>query len=392
MVVAAGGATATRATRDAQPRGADPRHPALRPRPAALARRPHQRPVPGRDPAAREHPPRAGDERLAGRDRRARVRPAQRDREPRPRAAHAAAGRPWSAASRTLAGPALAVLLLTGVVQGIIEVGRFGALLDTAFGRAVLIKAIIALAIVALGASTASGIVPALQGRDRLTRPHRRPAAPHPARRARARRPRARHDRRALQLRALDRGLQRPVRDDGQRRPRAHRGHRRPRPRRPQPAAPLPLRPQDRRRLRGRQGAAGHRRRPATDRQAHAQLARRGPGPLRRRRRGAPGQGQVDDRGDAARERLRRVRPALHGADRLTRTVRRSSVKQIAARISATTGQNALKLVRIASRMPATPTRPNAPGGEHEPVGALLTLLAGWPGTGSALEIAHRIQ
>ena len=63
----------------------------------------------------------------------------------------------------TLAGPALAILLLTGVIQGIIEVGRFGALLDTAFGRAVLIKAIIALAIVALGAYNRQRIVPALK-------------------------------------------------------------------------------------------------------------------------------------------------------------------------------------------------------------------------------------
>jgi copper transport protein len=62
-----------------------------------------------------------------------------------------------------LAGPALAVLLLTGVIQGVIEVGRVGALFDTAFGRAVLIKAIVALGIVALGALNRQKHLPALR-------------------------------------------------------------------------------------------------------------------------------------------------------------------------------------------------------------------------------------
>jgi copper transport protein len=62
-----------------------------------------------------------------------------------------------------LAGPALAVLLLTGAIQGIIEVGRFGALLDTAFGRAVLIKIVVALGIVALGALNRRRTLPALR-------------------------------------------------------------------------------------------------------------------------------------------------------------------------------------------------------------------------------------
>jgi copper transport protein len=62
-----------------------------------------------------------------------------------------------------LAGPALAVLLLSGAVQGIIEVGRFGALLDTAFGRSVLIKIVVALAIVALGALNRRRTLPALR-------------------------------------------------------------------------------------------------------------------------------------------------------------------------------------------------------------------------------------
>ncbi|WP_170178901.1 copper resistance CopC/CopD family protein [Solirubrobacter pauli] len=63
----------------------------------------------------------------------------------------------------TLAGPALAVLLISGSVQGIIEVGRFGALLDTPFGRSVLIKIAVALLIVAAGAYNRQKLVPALK-------------------------------------------------------------------------------------------------------------------------------------------------------------------------------------------------------------------------------------
>lgn len=63
----------------------------------------------------------------------------------------------------TLAGPALAVLLISGSVQGIIEVGRFGALLDTPFGRSVLIKIVIALLIIAAGAYNRRRLVPALK-------------------------------------------------------------------------------------------------------------------------------------------------------------------------------------------------------------------------------------
>lgn len=62
-----------------------------------------------------------------------------------------------------LAGPALAVLLISGSVQGIIEVGRFGALLDTPFGRSVLIKIAVALLIVAAGAYNRQKLVPALK-------------------------------------------------------------------------------------------------------------------------------------------------------------------------------------------------------------------------------------
>jgi copper transport protein len=62
-----------------------------------------------------------------------------------------------------MAGPALALLLLTGVIQGIVEVGHFKALTDSAFGRAVLIKAVVALGIVALGAVNRQRLLPRLR-------------------------------------------------------------------------------------------------------------------------------------------------------------------------------------------------------------------------------------
>lgn len=62
-----------------------------------------------------------------------------------------------------LAGVAFAVLLVTGAVQAIVEVGRFGALLDTAFGRAVLIKIGLFAVLVGLGAANRYRLLPALR-------------------------------------------------------------------------------------------------------------------------------------------------------------------------------------------------------------------------------------
>jgi copper transport protein len=62
-----------------------------------------------------------------------------------------------------LASIALPVLLLSGVLQAIVEVRSFSALLDSAFGRSVLIKAVIALGIVALGYINRQELVPALR-------------------------------------------------------------------------------------------------------------------------------------------------------------------------------------------------------------------------------------
>jgi copper transport protein len=62
-----------------------------------------------------------------------------------------------------LASIALPVLLLSGVLQAIVEVRSFSALLDSAFGRSVLIKVVIALGIVALGYINRQELVPALR-------------------------------------------------------------------------------------------------------------------------------------------------------------------------------------------------------------------------------------
>jgi copper transport protein len=66
----------------------------------------------------------------------------------------------------TLAGIAIAVLLASGVVQGIVEVRTFPHLLDTAFGRAVLIKVVVALGIVALGYVNRRRLLPPLRRSD----------------------------------------------------------------------------------------------------------------------------------------------------------------------------------------------------------------------------------
>jgi copper transport protein len=63
----------------------------------------------------------------------------------------------------TLAGIAFAVLLVSGVVQGIVEVASFHALLDTAFGRAVLIKLVLFSWLVGLGWVNRGQILPALR-------------------------------------------------------------------------------------------------------------------------------------------------------------------------------------------------------------------------------------
>jgi copper transport protein len=62
-----------------------------------------------------------------------------------------------------LATVALPVLLLTGVAQAIVEVRTFPHLIDTGFGRAVLIKILLAVGIVGLGYANRSRNLPALR-------------------------------------------------------------------------------------------------------------------------------------------------------------------------------------------------------------------------------------
>jgi copper transport protein len=62
----------------------------------------------------------------------------------------------------TLAGVTIAVLLASGIVQGLVEVRTFDNLIDTAFGRAVLVKVVLFTAIVALGAVNRQRLLPAL--------------------------------------------------------------------------------------------------------------------------------------------------------------------------------------------------------------------------------------
>jgi copper transport protein len=57
----------------------------------------------------------------------------------------------------------VAILLATGVVQGVVEVASFAHLLDTAFGRAVLIKLVLLGALVGLGAYNRQRSVPRLR-------------------------------------------------------------------------------------------------------------------------------------------------------------------------------------------------------------------------------------
>ena len=62
----------------------------------------------------------------------------------------------------TLAGVAIAVLLASGIVQGLVEVRTVPNLVETAFGRAVLVKIVLFAGIVALGWINRRRLVPAL--------------------------------------------------------------------------------------------------------------------------------------------------------------------------------------------------------------------------------------
>ena len=89
------------------------------------------------------------------------LRGATRELEPadRTRALAATVGR-----FSTLAGAAIALILATGVLQAVIGMSAFGELLDTAYGRAVLIKLALLGAIAGLGWFNRSRLLPRLRG------------------------------------------------------------------------------------------------------------------------------------------------------------------------------------------------------------------------------------
>jgi copper transport protein len=64
----------------------------------------------------------------------------------------------------TLAGGAIALVLATGVIQAVIGMSAFGELLDTAYGRAVLIKLALLLAIIGFGWFNRARVLPRLRG------------------------------------------------------------------------------------------------------------------------------------------------------------------------------------------------------------------------------------
>ena len=75
----------------------------------------------------------------------------------------------------TLAGVAIAVLLASGIVQGLVEVRTVPNLVETAFGRAVLAKVVLLAGIVALGWINRRRLVPALERAARDGEPPGRP-------------------------------------------------------------------------------------------------------------------------------------------------------------------------------------------------------------------------
>ena len=69
-----------------------------------------------------------------------------------------------------LATVALAVVVLTGLIRALVEVGSWHALVSTGFGRTLLVKGALVVALVALGAVNRLRIVPALRaGRAKLS-------------------------------------------------------------------------------------------------------------------------------------------------------------------------------------------------------------------------------
>ena len=182
----------------------------------------------------------------------------------------------------TLAGVAIAVLLASGIVQGLVEVRTVPNLVETAFGRAVLVKVVLFAGIVALGWINRRRLLPALArggARGRAAGPCRPAAAAHAAGGAGARRRRAGGDRRAGRVRAVDRRGHGAVLGHREPRAGADGGDRRPGARGAERDARLPLRPPRRPPVRRDEGADGHRGAAARSGSTRSNSRPRGPVP-----------------------------------------------------------------------------------------------------------------
>ena len=211
----------------------------------------------------------------------------------------------------TLAGVAIAVLLASGIVQGLVEVRTVPNLVETAFGRAVLVKIVLFAGIVALGAINRRRLLPALARAAREGEPpgaRRIAATPHSAGGIGARRRRARRHRRAGRLRPVGRRGAGTVRGNGRHRAGAAGADRRPRADRPERDARVPVRPRRRQPVRRDRGAHGHGRAAGEADRADRVRGHQGRSrALRGVRRSARSGGRLDGRNCRTSERLRRI-------------------------------------------------------------------------------------
>jgi copper transport protein len=198
-----------------------------------------------------------------------------------------------------LAGVAIAVLLASGIVQGLVEVRTVPNLVETAFGRAVLIKIVLFAGIVALGWVNRRRLLPALARAAREGEP------PGHAGLLLRRTLRAEL---ALGLRALGRRGPGPVHRFLGHRTGAARADRRPGADRAERDARVPLRPRRRQPVRRDEGA--HRDRRAAreaDRADRVRADQGRPRALRDIGRNARRRGRLDGRDRRTNQRLRRV-------------------------------------------------------------------------------------
>ena len=217
-----------------------------------------------------------------------------------------------------LALASVGLLVASGTAQSIVHLRSFGDLLHTAFGRAVLIKIVLLLLLVGLGALNRRRSVPRIRAAA-AAGTSRGGGGPRPARdaagRGHARRRGARGHRGAGLLRAAVGAVGGPLSHTARTGPLESPAHRRPGAGRGQRGALVRLPGGRRRSVHADQGAAARRR---AAEQGDRPAARRGPPrgarPLRHRRADADARRHLADHGDRPRLGLRRVHRALRGA------------------------------------------------------------------------------